>query len=168
MKTNNKPAPEITPAQFEEAMQRYYAAGLRGLEINKAIECEVNGILEKYEPEIQSNDHSKAAAFKLVQNYCTANKRELFSKRRSIGTPWGIAGFRLGTPRLKALKGTDWNTIVRKLKEKLPAYVRLSEEPAKDMLLADRNKETVAPLLVQLGIQVVQDEQFYIEMKKAA
>jgi hypothetical protein len=50
----------------------------------------------------------------------------------------------------------------------LPAYVRTTEEPAKDMLLADRNNALVAPLLISLGVEVVQDELFYIETNKAA
>jgi hypothetical protein len=54
------------------------------------------------------------------------------------------------------------------LKEKLPAYIRTVEEPAKDLLLADRLKENVAPILVEIGVQAVQDELFYIETKKAA
>ena len=163
-----KPATEITPAQFEEAMERYAAAGLRGLEINKAIEAEVNEILEKYEQELQYTSISKNAAFETMRAYCTLNKGKLFSRRRSIGTPFGTVGFRLGTPRLKTQKGTNWKTIMNKLKEKLPGYIRITEEPAKDMLLADRHKETVAPLLMEMGIQVVQDELFYIDTKQAA
>ena len=97
-----------------------------------------------------------------------ANKKILFGKRRSIGTPHGIAGYRLGTPRLKIIKGTTWGMIIDMLKQKLPGYIRTVEEPAKDLLLADRNKENVAPVLMELGVQVVQDELFYIETKKAA
>jgi hypothetical protein len=74
----------------------------------------------------------------------------------------------LGTPRLKTLKGEKWDKVLQKLQEKLPAYVRTVQEPAKDLLIADRHKESVAPLLIQIGLQVVQDELFYIETKKAA
>lgn len=159
---------EISPAQFEEAMSRYSAAGLRGIEINKAIEAEVNEILEKYEDELQCTTQTSNAAFETIRSYCTGNKSTLFGKRRSLGTPYGIVGFRLGTPRLKTLKGTTWNVILARLKEKLPGYIRTVEEPAKDLLLADRHKETVAPFLMEIGVQVVQDELFYIETKKAA
>lgn len=54
------------------------------------------------------------------------------------------------------------------MKTTLPDYVRTTEEPAKDMLLADRHKEHVATRLIDLGIEVVQDELFYIEAGKAA
>jgi hypothetical protein len=36
------------------------------------------------------------------------------------------------------------------------------------MLLADRHKEQVAITLQEIGVQVVQDELFYIETKHAA
>ena len=163
-----KLATEITPAQFEEAMERYAAAGLRGLEINKAIEAEVNEILEKYEHDLQFASQSKNAAFETMRAYCTLNKDKLFGKRRSIGTPHGTAGFRLGTPRLKTAPGHNWKTIMKKLREKLPAYVRITEEPAKDLLLADRHKDSVAPMLLEIGVQVVQDELFYIEPRQQA
>jgi phage host-nuclease inhibitor protein Gam len=159
---------QITAAAFEEAMQRYAGAERREAEINKSVELEVNELLEKYNDELMCLAQSKTIAFGIVQSYCLANKETLFEKRRSIGTLHGIAGFRLGTPRLKTTKGSNWDKVLNELRTKLPAYVRVTEEPAKDQLLADRNKENVAPLLQQIGVQVVQDELFYIECKRAA
>ncbi len=164
----NKKNKEITPAQFEEAMKRYADAGLRGIEINKAIENEVNEVIARYEVDLQSATQVKNAAFETIKAYCTGNKNMLFSKRRSFGTQHGIVGFRLGTPRIKNSKGTSWKTVLDKLKKKLPQYVRVNEEPAKDLLLADRHKENVAPLLQEIGIQVVQDDLFFIDPKMAA
>ena len=157
-----------TAARFEEAMARYAAAENREAEINKNIEQEVNELLEKYSDELTCLAQAKTTAFEIVQSYCLDNKETLFDKRRSIGTMHGIAGFRLGTPRLKTQKGSDWKKVLDALKQQLPGYVRVTEEPAKDLLLADRHKETVAPLLIQIGVQVVQDELFYIESRKAA
>ena len=158
----------ITTAQFEDAMEKYAHAEFREAEINKSIEADVNEVLEKYEDELLTLAQGKSIAFAIVQGYCLNNKETLFGKRRSIGTSHGIAGFRLGNPRLKTAKGMNWNGIVAELKEKLPGYIRTTEEPAKDMLLADRNKENVASVLVEIGVAVAQDELFYIETKKAA
>lgn len=163
-----KAAEGITPAQFEEAMMRYYAAGLRGIEINKAIEAEINEVLEKHEHDLQAAMQSKDAAYQVVQAYCQTNKSRLFGKRRSVATQWGIAGFRLGTPRLKIAKGTNWTSVISKLKEALPNYIRTVEEPAKDLLLQHRNKQEVAGTLLDMGIEIVQDELFYIDAKQAA
>ncbi len=158
----------ITAEQFEAALTAYAVAEQREGEINKLVEAEVNDLMDHHKDELLNLAQTKLMAYETARNYCLANKETLFSRRRSIGTLHGVAGFRLGTPRLKTLKGRNWNTVLQELKDKLPAYIRLHEEPAKDLLLADRNKEHVAPLLMQIGIEVVQDELFYIEAKKAA
>ena len=149
-------------------MAKYARAEMRELEINKNIETEVNELLEQYQDELLVLAQGKHMAFEIVQCYCINNKETLFAKRRSIGTDRGTAGFRMGTPRLKTEKGNNWDKVLLGLKQKLPDYVRTVDEPAKDLLLADRNKEKVAPMLVELGVQVVQDELFYIETNKAA
>lgn len=158
----------ITPAQFDEAMELYCRAEIREAEINKMIENEVTMMLSLYEEELGYLARTKNMAFQRVQSYCLNNKEELFGKRRSISTEIGVAGFRLGTPRLKTAKGSSWKKVLQELKEKLPEYIRVVEEPARDMLLANRNTEKVAPLLMEIGVEVVQDELFFIEPKKAA
>ena len=149
-------------------MRRYAEAEKREGEINKSIENEVNELLAAHEDELNCLAQSKQTAFEAVQTYCINNKERLFAKRRSIGTLHGVAGFRLGTPRLKTRRGSNWNTVLMELKTKLPDYVRTTEEPAKDLLLADRNKEQVATVLIELGVEIVQEELFYLEAGKAA
>lgn len=170
MKTRNlqKTTKEVTADQFEEAMARYAEAERREADIRRSMELDVNEVQAQYEAELSCLETGKQMAFEIVQSYCANNKENLFAKRRSIGTLHGIAGFRLGTPRLKTAKGSNWKKVLAQLKEKLPGYVRTVEEPAKDMLLADRHKEQVAPILITLGVEVVQDELFYIEAGKAA
>ena len=158
----------ITTTQFEEAMGRYAVAECREMEINKMIEAEVDDVFQKYQSELVCLAQGKNTAFEIAHAYCLNNKEKLFGKRRSIATLHGIAGFRLGTPRLKTAKGSNWSTVLSELKKKLPEYIRTAEEPAKDKLLADRLKENVAPQLFEIGVQVIQDELFYIETKKAA
>ena len=158
----------ISAAEFELAMAKYAASEKREAEINKAVETEVNELLQKYQVELAGLAESKTFAFDTVQAYCINNKEALFRRHRSIRTMHAVAGFRLGTPRLKTARDVNWDKVLVELKEKLPAYVRTVDEPAKDLLLADRHKEHVAPLLMKIGVQVVQDELFYIETKKAA
>jgi len=163
-----RPLPDVSKETFEKAMKRYAAAEQREQEINKMMDAEVNEIAQKYAAELQCVAQIKQVAFGEAQAYCIRHKNELFAKRRRIGTAYGIAGLRMGTPRLKTIKGSNWNTVLAALKDKLPNYIRTSEEPAKDLLLADRYNENVAPLLLEIGVQVVQDELFYIEPRMAA
>lgn len=170
MKTRNpmKQTIYVSQRQFEEAMARYAVAERREAELCLCRDTDLKEVMDKYEDEMLCLSQIKNAAFDTAHAYCLNNKEQLFGKRRTIGALHGIAGFRLGSPRLKPVKGADWNNILIQLKTKLPDYVRTAVEPAKDQLLADRHKEAVAPKLREIGLQVVQDELFYIETKKAA
>ena len=50
----------------------------------------------------------------------------------------------------------------------MPSYIRTSEELAKDRLLADRALPEVAGMFPKIGVQVVQEETFFVEPKKEA
>ena len=78
----------------------------------------------------------------------------------------GVIGFRTGTPKLKTLKGFTWASALQLVKEFLPDYVRQTWDIAKDKLLADRDTEAMFEKMAKCGIQVVQDETFYVEPKK--
>jgi phage host-nuclease inhibitor protein Gam len=98
--------------------------------------------------------------------FASEKKNEFFSKKKSMEMVHGVIGFRIGTPKLKTMKGFTWGAVTNLLKEFLPAYVRTSEEPAKDKLLADREVEEVIALFPKVGIFVDQDETFFVEPKK--
>jgi len=158
----------ISLAQFEEALSKYAGSDARKLEIEAKQEVEVNKIRSKYAEELSYLTQQMDTSLEVLQTYCTEQKEVLFVKRKTLKTVYGSLGFRLGTPKLKTLRGNTWAMVLERLKEKLPDYVRTSEEPAKDLLLADREKEGVAGNLRDIGLQVVQDETFFVEMKREA
>ena len=69
-------------------------------------------------------------------------------------------------PKLKNLKGFTWAAVTNLAKELLPQYIRTTEELDKQSLLADRDKEDVAEMMPRIGVQVVQEETFFVEPKK--
>jgi phage host-nuclease inhibitor protein Gam len=168
MKIQDTQKPNITQAQFEAAMAAYAEAEQREAQIKLKINQDITILFQLFEDELQRLSMTKHRAFETAQAYCKQHKDSLFCQRRSIGTTYGIAGFRLGTPKLKTENGTNWDNVLTTLKEKLPRYVRTTEEPARNLLLADRYKENIAPMLVEMGVHVVQEEIFYIEPKIAA
>lgn len=78
----------------------------------------------------------------------------------------GTIGFRTGTPKLKTLKGFTWASALTLVKEFLPGYIRQAEEIAKDKLLADRDYKNMPEQMAKCGIQVAQDEIFFVEPKR--
>ena len=155
----------ITQSQMETAFSEYATADARLSKITATIDVDITRIREKYASEISRLTETKEVNFDIMQTYALENP-EIFGKKKSVEGAHGTFGFRTGTPKLKTLKGFTWNTVTIFLKQFLPAYVRTTEEPAKDKLLADRENKEVAALFPQVGIAVAQDESFFIELKK--
>ncbi len=150
----------------DEAFAQYAKADAQSTKITADIELQCAKIREKYAAKLAELDAEKTHAFDTLQSYATENQAELFTKKKSLEMAHGTIGFRTGTPKLKTLKGFTWASALQLVKEFLPSYIRQSEEIAKDKLLADRDTEDFMPQMNKCGIQVVQDETFYVEPKK--
>lgn len=156
----------VTSEAMEAAFSEFAIADAKLQKINATIDVQLTAIREKYADDIAKLTDKKEKAFDVLQAFAVENKDEIFSKKKSMDSVHGTIGFRTGTPKLKTLKGFTWPSVTNLLKEFLPAYVRISEEPAKDKLLADRELEGVSSLFSKVGISVTQDETFYVEPKK--
>ena len=149
--------------------------------INADIELQCAKIREKHQAELTRLVAERDSSFEMLQAFATENQTELFSKKKSLDMAHGTIGFRTGTPKLKTLKGFTWASALELVKAFMPSsYIRKVEEIAKDKLLADRDLEdvkitesglmeqevTMKEAMAKCGIQVVQEETFYVEPKK--
>jgi len=158
----------VTREQMEAAFGEYAIADARIAKINATIDVVTTNIREKYAPDISQLTKTKESNLDIMQAWAVENKDELFSKKKSLECVHGTIGFRTGTPKLKTLKNFTWGAVTNLLKEFLPGYVRISEEPNKEKLLSDREDEEIAALFPKVGITVMQEETFYVEPKKEA
>lgn len=156
----------VTREQADAAFAEYAAADAKQQHITAKMDIQITKIRESFQDTLSELQDKKDAAFEVMQTFATENRDDLFSKRKSIETSHGVFGFRTGTPKLKTRKGFTWGAVTNMLKEFLPTYVRISEEPAKDKLLADRDVPEIAELFPKVGILVDQDETFFVECKK--
>jgi phage host-nuclease inhibitor protein Gam len=156
----------ITSEQMESAMGEYATADAKLAKINATMDEQITRIREKYADDVSKLTDTKDKNFEVVQAFAMENREELFAKKKSMDGAHGTFGFRTGTPKLKTLKGFTWSAALNLIKEFLPGYVRTSEEPAKDKLLADRELPNVIEKMDKCGIEVIQDETFFIELKK--
>ncbi|TGX83000.1 hypothetical protein E5358_04895 [Palleniella muris] len=162
----------VSREMAEDAFASYAKADAQSSKITADIELQCARIREKYAGRLAELEEEKAVAFDTLQAFATENQSELFAKRKSLDMTHGVIGFRTGTPKLKTLKGFTWASALQLVRKFLPDYVRQTEEIAKDKLLADKNYvfgegiATMAERMAECGIQVVQDESFYVEPKK--
>lgn len=165
VRTKKKVISGITREDAEKAFAEFAAADAKVRSIGAKMDLEMNKIREKYAEQLAELEDAKERNFEIVQSFATENKDELFLKRKSVESAHGIFGFRTGTPKLKTLKGFTWSSVLKLCEEFLPEYIRTTNEVAKDKLLADRDNEEVSKLFDKVGIQVVQEETFYLEPK---
>lgn len=150
----------------DEAFATYAKSDAQLQKINADIELQCAKYREKYADKIATLSEERDKAFDTLQAFATENQAELFTKKKSLDMAHGVIGFRTGTPKLKTLKGFTWASALELVKEFLPDYVRQTWDIAKDKLLADRDAEEMLSRMAKCGMQVVQDEAFYVEPKK--
>lgn len=155
----------ISHEQANEAFASYAKANAQIQKINADIELQCAKYREKYAGRIMQLFAERERAFDMLQDYAVENKAELFANKKSFDMAHGTIGFRTGTPKLKTLKGFTWASALQLVKEFLPAFVRTTEEIAKDRLLAERDTNGMFDSMARCGIAVVQDETFFVEPK---
>ena len=155
----------VTIEQMEAAFAEYATADAKIQGINAKMDIEITRIREKYADDLAELQKRKDKNFEVLYVF-SAEHPDLFAKKKSFEGTHGTLGYRTGTPKLKTLKGFTWAASLNMLKEYLPGYVRVTEEPAKDRLIADRDVDEVREALPKCGIGVVQEEGFYVDLKK--
>lgn len=168
MKTREKKiiVKDVSREKADEAFAAYAAADARQQHITAKMDVEITRIREKYQDELAHLQETKDQSFEILKTFAIEQKETLFNKKKSLETVHGVIGFRTGTPKLKTRKGFTWGAVTNLLKEFLPGYVRIIEEPAKDRLLADRDVPETADLFEKVGIFVDQEETFFVEPRK--
>ena len=99
-----------------------------------------------------------------VQAWADAHPEE-FGKHRSIQMLHGTVGWRVGQPTLKTLKGWTWDRCLEYLRNHgLGHFIRTKEEPDKQGIITTFFREaTREGELKAMGMQIVQDDSFYVE-----
>lgn len=145
-------------------MSTFAKANTKLDKLNADIDLKCHQIRDKHKDEIEALKLEKDEAFERLQYFASIHP-EMFEKKKSIDFAHGTLGFRTGTPKLGTLKGFTWASVLILVKKIMPDFVRLKEEVDKESILAQRNDEHMAACMADCGIEVVQDETFYVESK---
>lgn len=150
----------VSRQQAEDAFVHYNINVSKLEECQAAMNAEITRAREKYDKPIGDLQAAQAEHFEVLQVYAEEHP-ELFEKKKSVEWTHGVFGFRTGTPKLKTRKGFTWASVLSLVKGLKPQYLRTVEELNKEQLIADR--EVLADEISGLGMEVVQDETFYVQ-----
>lgn len=127
--------------------------------------AKIQEVQAEYQPYIEAHEAGIKGKIALAEKYAETHRDELFpAKSKSAYTALASFGFRTNPPALKPLdKKWSWEKILKKLQElRLRKLIRTNDEVDKDAIKAAKMSDE---LLAQLGMKIVQPEEFYIEPK---
>lgn len=158
------PTEQVTTEQLNENFAQYARAEAKIRKIQAEVDLKISKIRESFANELANLNEVKDEAFDFMHAYALQNKKD-FEKKRSLDFAHGSMGFRMGTPKLKTIKGFTWAAVLNLVKSKMPDYVRSTEEVNKEKFLVDREAEGMRDNMREVGIQVDQDETFFVQPK---
>lgn len=166
-KTREK-KPVMTVKTIEEAervLAEYATDDARLQKLNATMDEQITAIRNKFDDQVRELTESKEDKLNELQHFAESNA-QLFDKKKSIQFVHGAIGFRMGTPKVKPLKKFTWGAITELLKDRAPEYTRVVTEPAKDLMIANREDEDLKRIASKCGFEIVQEETFFVDLKK--
>jgi phage host-nuclease inhibitor protein Gam len=135
--------------------------------LSLVLDAEITALRDKYGPDIAALQKGIDDRAALVESWAAANADDFPRGRKSVDFPCGTVGYRTGTPKLKTLARKTWDAILDTLTSLgLTAWVRVKTEVDKSAILAAHAAgEATDDDLRRIGLQVAQDESFFIEPK---
>ncbi len=164
-----KPKSLATREEFEASVNAAADADVLVRYLAARRDVAVARLKARYEAKIAEQENIRTTQAALAERYATEHRAELLpdeEKLKSGRTAAGTWGWRTGNPTLKPLKGFTWTKVMELLKRlKYRRWIRVKQEPAKDAMLLSAKKRTpkVVAALAKVGVEVVQEEAFFIE-----
>ena len=160
---------EISEEELQGKLSEY-ANIFNALEKEEAdMNQKITAIRDECQPKVAKLKADLAEAMEVMHFWAEKNK-PLFDKKRSMDLHHGLIGFRTGTPKLKAKKGFTWVMVLDLAKKLYPQLssklIRVNEEMDKEFILSKHKDEEYKDVISNLYIEVVQDENFFISLKK--
>ncbi len=118
---------------------------------------------EPYAQQISTLQNTLAKNLELLEAWAEGN-RDNFGKVKSMVVGQHRIGWHLGQWKTSLLAGTkSWKVVMEKLKALKKAgkrFIRVKEEPDKDLMIRFRHHTR---LLARFGVEVIQEETFYLK-----
>ena len=119
---------------------------------------------DRHEAELKNLKPDRDNALSEVQKIAESNRKKLFTRTKCLRTSFGVVGFRKNRMTFSLKVGETMESVLQRLKQKRPDLVVTKEVVSKNRLYAARNDEGFRALMDEVGIQINEDEKFYIKL----
>lgn len=132
-----------------------------------ALESDIRAARTKHDPVIEPLRSQITELEQSLEKWAFENREE-FGDKQSLCMTHGSLVFRKSNPSVGLLDGWTWKSALEKmqtLRRKFGRYIRKKEEIDRLKIRADAEKLGVKKLQ-QIGIKILQEENFSVEIKK--
>ncbi len=140
----------------------------KNVELSNEMESRIQAIRSKYADRLEALSTKSSEMRANIIEYARQNRETLFPlNRKSIRLTDGVVGYRCGRASLQLQEGYTWNDVLEALQEERGAkeYIRIKKEVDRSLLLSRHDDPKVAKIIQRVGLQVVCEEQYYIDTK---
>lgn len=164
------PIPVLTRQDAETEVGAIASLTLERNSTQILLDDEITRIREKFGPALAALMTLIELKSERLREWAEANPDEFTKGKKSIEMTHGVIGFRTGTPKLKTIGRKTWAAVLEAIKRLGPvSWIRTEETVNKEQIIADARVGGEPPWFDKqmhvVGVQVVQDETFFIEPK---
>lgn len=131
---------------------------------NVSLNQELVETRDRHEAELKNLKPDRDNALSEVQKLAESNRKKLFVRSKCLRTSFGVVGFRKKRITFSLKTGETTENVLQKLKARRPDLVVTKEVVSKNRLYAARNDEGFRELMDEVGLQINEDEKFYIKL----
>lgn len=166
MKTHIK----ITRDQCAEEVRKYAETQNEINALDADMNSEIIAVKERYEAKIEELKQKIKVHQKLIEGWAMDNPDEFPQDKKSVDFPCGTIGHRTGTPTVVAIGGwTLGGALTALVSRGESRFVSTKESLSKEAILAAVRKKEISPEWLRgVGLEVRQNEKFFIEPKLEA
>lgn len=137
------------------------------VDLQNEMASRIQTIREKYSSRIEALEEKSGEMRTGIIEFARKHRETLFPlNRKSLRLTDGVVGYRAGRASLKLQEGYTWDDVLEALQEsKAKDYIRVKLEVNRSLLLSRSDDPKVANLIQRVGLQVVAEEQFFVETK---
>ena len=163
------PTTVITRARAEEILGEVAALKLEERAQKNALDSEITNARQSYEEPLTALAKAIEEKTTLLESWAAANPGEFPRGRKSIELIHGVIGYRTGMPKLKTLGKWTWDRVLAACEALgLSELIRVKAEVNRDAIIgAASTGDLTGAQLKSIGVQVVQDEAFFVEPRLA-
>ena len=153
-------------ADLEREMKRYASSERALIALQKEMDEKLEHLRASYRNKMASYMQLQAMACSSLTDAAYRYYDLWFSKEKKMELSHGCFGFYKEAPRLIKQRGKTWEQIIQTCEQQAPTFLSPKKELSHEKILAQRHIPAVQSLISLVGLQVVEDEFFFIRSKE--